>query len=353
MRYNTSELVDMIYILGECLKNALLASRVYAQRYPNRRHPEARVFEQVMNRFQRTGNVRYEKETRKTCISEENKMNVILSVVEDPQISCRTISNNFMMTKSTVNNILRKEKFHPYHIKLNQDLKPTDFQKRVDFCVWANNKILQDPVFMNVFLMSDEASFSSCGQVNRHNFHYYDKENPYFHRNIDHQYRQTVNVWGGIIGDYVIGPHFFDDTLTGQIYLEFLRDSLPLMLDDIPLDIRRAMWFMHDGAPVHFTRDVRNHLDQNFPERWIGRGSDVLWPPRSPDLTTCDFFLWGYVKEKVYQERFTTIENFKQSIRNAFQSITRNMLQEVRRSFRNRLNLCIEEGGQQFEHLIN
>ena len=80
-------------------------------------------------------------------------------------------------------------------------------------------------------------------QVNRHNFHYYDKENPYFHRNVDHQYRQTVNVWGGIIGDHVIGPHFFDDTLTGQIYLEFLRDSLPPMLDDIPIDIRRAMRF--------------------------------------------------------------------------------------------------------------
>ena len=24
------------------------------------------------------------------------------------------------------------------------------------------------------------------------------------------------------------------------------------------------------------------------------------WPPRSPDMTPCDFFLWGYVKERVY-----------------------------------------------------
>ncbi|GFW31530.1 hypothetical protein TNCV_4419651 [Trichonephila clavipes] len=23
------------------------------------------------------------------------------------------------------------------------------------------------------------------------------------------------------------------------------------------------------------------------------------WPPRNPDFTPCDFFLWGYVKEKV------------------------------------------------------
>ncbi|GBN48824.1 hypothetical protein AVEN_154001-1 [Araneus ventricosus] len=24
------------------------------------------------------------------------------------------------------------------------------------------------------------------------------------------------------------------------------------------------------------------------------------WPPRSPDLTPCDFFLWCYVKYKIY-----------------------------------------------------
>ena len=27
----------------------------------------------------------------------------------------------------------------------------------------------------------------------------------------------------------------------------------------------------------------------------------LLWPPRSPDLTPCDFFLWGYVKDNAYK----------------------------------------------------
>ncbi|GBN05744.1 hypothetical protein AVEN_46340-1 [Araneus ventricosus] len=44
---------------------------------------------------------------------------------------------------------------------------------------------------------------------------------------------------------------------------------------------------------------------EKLPHRWIGRaGLDDVpllpWPPRSPDLTLCDFFLWGYVKDKVY-----------------------------------------------------
>ena len=27
----------------------------------------------------------------------------------------------------------------------------------------------------------------------------------------------------------------------------------------------------------------------------------LLWPPRSPDLTPCDFFLRGYVKDNAYK----------------------------------------------------
>ena len=26
----------------------------------------------------------------------------------------------------------------------------------------------------------------------------------------------------------------------------------------------------------------------------------LAWPPRSPDATPCDFFLWDYVKDQVY-----------------------------------------------------
>ena len=48
---------------------------------------------------------------------------------------------------------------------------------------------------------------------------------------------------------------------------------------------------MQDGAHFTATRLVRaGQNDQVF----------CKWPPRSPDLTVCDFFLWGYVKDRVY-----------------------------------------------------
>jgi hypothetical protein len=56
-------------------------------------------------------------------------------------------------------------------------------------------------------------------------------------------------------------------------------------------DTRQRMWFMHGGAPPHFLRIVRQHLNQTFGEQWIGRGGSVNWPARSPDLNPLDFWV--------------------------------------------------------------
>ncbi|KAJ8933180.1 hypothetical protein NQ318_006474 [Aromia moschata] len=45
-------------------------------------------------------------------------------------------------------------------------------------------------------------------------------------------------------------------------------------------------------------RTVRRYLDETFLV-WIGRGSTVPWPARSPDLTPLDFFVWGFYKTLV------------------------------------------------------
>ena len=72
------------------------------------------------------------------------------------------------------------------------------------------------------------------------------------------------------------------------------------------------------------------------------------WPPRSPDLTPCDFFLWGYLKGKV----FTTPPNDLNDLRNRIQQeveTLRNHPQTVRKAVQGMLSrsqLCLErEGG--------
>jgi hypothetical protein len=99
--------------------------------------------------------------------------------------------------------------------------------------------------------------------------------------------------------DMLIGPVILDDRMTEQNYLDFLQNELPQQIEDIPLATRIAMYFQYGGAPSHYTRHVMQHLNDTFLNRWIGRGSTINCPPRSPDLTPLDLCLWGLMKEKV------------------------------------------------------
>ena len=55
-------------------------------------------------------------------------------------------------------------------------------------------------------------------------------------------------------------------------------------------------------------------LDATFPNRWIGRDDPTPRPSRSPDITTLDFFLWGYVKDKVFPTPVPDIISLKARI---------------------------------------
>jgi hypothetical protein len=48
---------------------------------------------------------------------------------------------------------------------------------------------------------------------------------------------------------------------------------------------------------------VRDYLNESFPNRWLGRGGPVAWPPRSPDLTPLDYYLWGHMRTLVYTSK--------------------------------------------------
>jgi hypothetical protein len=79
--------------------------------------------------------------------------------------------------------------------------------------------------------------------------------------------------------------------------LDMLEQSLsPQFGED---DHEGRMHFQQDGAPPHYNTDVRKCHRTRFPGRWIGRAAPILWPPRHPDLTPLDFFLWDFVKDRV------------------------------------------------------
>ena len=62
------------------------------------------------------------------------------------------------------------------------------------------------------------------------------------------------------------------------------------------------VYFQQDGTTWHTSGETIGLLHEKFPGRVISRNGDYNWPPRSCDLTPLDFFIWGYVKDKVYAD---------------------------------------------------
>lgn len=57
-----------------------------------------------------------------------------------------------------------------------------------------------------------------------------------------------------------------------------------------------------------------NFLRERFPEPLISLHGDVEWPPWLPDLSPCDYFLWGYLKYKDYINKPRTLEALSETI---------------------------------------
>lgn len=186
-----------------------------------------------------------------------------------------------------------------------------------------------------------------------HNLHSWSLQNPHTFREDKSQYQFKMNYWTGILNGKIIGPFQLPGNLNGQGYLDFLQNSLPTLLGEIPEELRQSYWLQNDGCPAHYAVSVRAYLNDRFPGRWIGRLGPILWPPRSPDLNPLDFFYWGCIKEKVYSRPIRSLEELQARIEAAAIEITElNLGASLRRSFIRRCRLCIRVGGKQFEHLL-
>ncbi|CAK9806442.1 hypothetical protein ANTPLA_LOCUS4888 [Anthophora plagiata] len=178
---------------------------------------------------------------------------------------------------------------------------------------------------------------------------------PSLNREVDENVRRALlrsyNKNTGLYNDMIVGPYFLPDRLTSTEFLNFLKNELSYLLEDVPLYSVQRMWMQLDGCPAHYGTQIRQWLNNRFPQRWIGRGGSIPWPPRSPDLTPLDFYLWETLKDKVYQTRINSRHELIEKINNAFNEMkeNRNEIRTVTNSIFDRCQSCIVNNGRHFE----
>ena len=228
---------------------------------------------------------------------------------------------------------------YPYRIKLLHELKPPDYGRRKKFAKW-----FQDTPFVErFFTASDEAYFHIDGNVNNYNFRIWSKENPNI---VEEKQLQPAKclVWCAISANKIIGPYFFDSTVNGDNYLEMLQQFF--WPEHKVQKLHSHYYFQQDGAPAHRAKVVQDWLKDKFGDKFL---KSNLWPPRSPHLNPCDFFLWGYLKDRVYRKKFETIEELKEEIKNEIKKITKITLNSVFKEMKKRCLICIQNKGGHVE----
>jgi predicted transcriptional regulator len=81
---------------------------------------------------------------QRTVMFLKNELRVIASVAQNRQIGQRSVARELGISQTSVCRILRENKFHPYHVQLVQELKETDFERRLDFCHFIRTQMQVD-----------------------------------------------------------------------------------------------------------------------------------------------------------------------------------------------------------------
>ncbi|KAL4084896.1 hypothetical protein QTP88_027767 [Uroleucon formosanum] len=323
MAYTNIEYADIVFMLGLADGNGNLAARLWAERFPQRRVPRPNTFLTTYRHLRETGNVRPVNEVgRPRFVRNVTNEELVLDLVhEDPELSVRRIALRTGISPSVVWRILHQNHMHPYHRQRVQELLPRDYPARLIFSQTIIGKTAMNPNFLKNILFTDEAS----------------EENPHAIRIMGSQYKFSINIWCGLMGNTLLGSHELPARLNGQGFLYFIMHYLPILLENVPLEEQETMWFMLDGAPPHHTNAVRQQLHYLFPDKIIGReaGNNAQY-------------------QQVYAKEVNNRNELLMRINNVADIIrqTPNLLNKTWGSLHRRMEKCIEVNGGHIGQLL-
>ncbi|GFW82231.1 transposable element Tcb2 transposase [Trichonephila clavipes] len=244
----------------------------------------------MVTKFEETGSLNVRSGRGKKPVSAEAIEKVALQVEEDKSsnvlasTSVRRVAEVLDLPCSTVQKIMQNIlRYYPYKLQFVQELLPHDFETRHLFSLQFLARLEVDPERPWNILWTDEAHFYLDGA-------------------------------GGPATCYI----------TGQRYASLLRNKI---IPDLQASqcLSRII-FMQDGAPPHIASCVTDVLKHHFTEELaISPQFRHLWPPRSPDLNPCEFWLWGHLKQLDEVEISISAERRGRADRKTNQEIRRHL----------------------------
>ena len=152
---------------------------------------------------------------------------------------------------------------------------------------------------------------------------------------------------------------FFTENLKAETYHDILENLIfPAAVDAVPMrctrsnqDARQRLLkteysFQQDGASVHRTHENIQLIRESF-NSVISKNGDIEWPPRSPDLSPLDYWLWGDVKSRM--DSHEDVHSLKAQFSKIIAEINWDTIRKSIDSFPDRLRRCLQRDGDHIE----
>ena len=323
----------------------------------------AHHFSRVYERFQNNGIARRcsNQDTHPEHVKGVDKTNpekvkiVENHFIEFPMDSLHNASITLDIPTSTLSDILRKKlKMRPYKISLSQTLTEAHKQQRKTFCQWI---LEQDDETISQIIFRDEKWFQLNQHPNRQNTRYWSVSKPNLTYDVKNQHVSKIMAFVIVVdGQSFVYWHVDSSGKNLSVNSAQYIESVIKVLDDIPLHKLRNYIWQQDGAPSHTSNVTMKFLKGIFKDRIISRLAKIVtmpeWSARSPDLNPLDFTFWSQAMQKVWEEKPKTIAALKTVVETFFSSLTPDFINNCVLNIKTRAQLCVQENGGHFEHLM-
>ena len=172
---------------------------------------------------------------------------------------------------------LKPHKYQEWH-----KLDAHDYEKRVEFAHWFLSRPKEAKYF---FICSDEAYFYLTLPINKQNNRMWSDSRPLEGIEMALHDRKVL-VWCSISANRIFRPYIFEESVNKDNYLQMLQIFFwPKQLHTAAY---QKCYFQQDDVTPHTANIVQEYFRAKFSTKFIDK---KMWPPRSPDLNPCDFYL--------------------------------------------------------------
>ena len=127
----------------------------------------------------------------------------------------------------------------------------------------------------------------------------------------------------------------------------YIDNCLEPLIEEIrkqrPTSGTHAIKLHHDNAKPHVHKEVLNYLESE--------GIKIIrQPPNSPDLAPCDFWLFDLIKQNLADQ--SNSQSLHRAVTKIMNFITKDDYKKTFDKWLERMQLCVNNQGNYFEHLM-